>query len=97
MGGRLPNGGASSQWGPAMPEQAELGIGAVYSELLQPHRAAQVDFLKAVVHQFSAPCSPINTRTSLPNVRCGWTQRAHQAAGPAERCISWLAQIGSLT
>ena len=58
-------------WGPAMAPEAVQGIGDVYSELLQPHRAAQADFLKALVQQFSSSCSPHDAHSSLPGVRYG--------------------------
>ena len=58
-------------WGPAMAPEAVQGIGDVYRELLQPHRAAQADFLKALVQQFSSSCSPHDGHSSLPGIRYG--------------------------
>ena len=62
---------AASLWAPAMAEEAVRGIGTVYTELLQPQRASQVEFLKTLVHKFKASCSFQRAHADLPDIRCG--------------------------
>ena len=60
--------GSSFLWGPAMSPDAARGIGILYSELLQPSRTGQADFMRALVAHFEAACRR-EARSATQSVR----------------------------
>ena len=59
----------SHLWLVASSPDAARGIGALYTELLQPARAVQTDFLRGLVSHFQAACSLHDKHGSVHSIR----------------------------